>query len=87
VARFLHRPQNRCRGPRASLGDELDERTQPFQGQLLDALALCGRDPLKAPHKAVRHFDESEGPVDLEGLLAVKYRIPAPKIQSVSERL
>ena len=28
------------------------------EGELLDALALCCRDPLKAPHKVVWHFDD-----------------------------
>ena len=57
VGRFLHRPQDRCRGSSASFGDDFDERTQPFQGQLLDAFALCCCDPLKAPHNVVRYFD------------------------------
>jgi len=49
VGRFPHRPQNRGRRSGARLRADFDERDQALQGQLLDALALRRRDPLKAP--------------------------------------
>jgi len=50
--------QDRRRRSCARFGASLDERSQPFKGQLLDALALCCCDPLKATHKVVRNFDD-----------------------------
>src|ERR1019366_5398886 len=57
VGCFLHGAQDRGWGSGTTFGDVFDERNQPLQGQLLDALALCCCDSLKAPRKVVRHFD------------------------------
>src|ERR1017187_2403363 len=57
VGCFLHRAQHRGWGSGTTFGDVFDERNESLQGQLLDALALCCCDSLKAPRKVVRHFD------------------------------
>ena len=68
VRRFLHHPQD-CRGrPGTSFGDDSGERTQLFQGQLLDGLALCRRDAFEAPNQVVRHYNgEVRHPVNTPG--------------------
>ena len=45
------------RSPRASFGANLDERIQPFQGQLLNTLALSRRDRFEPPDQLIRQFD------------------------------
>jgi hypothetical protein len=57
VRRFLYRPQDRSRRPETIQGGDPDERTQLFEGQLLDALPLRRRDTLEAAKQIVRHFN------------------------------
>lgn len=52
VGRFLHHTQDGGRGPRTKFGIHFHERTEAFQGTLLDALALSRCDRLQAAHKS-----------------------------------